>query len=642
VYVLQDKNNLYIAYRCYAEKHKPIECLTSDEDNIIIGIDPFGSKSQAYFFTVYASGIIQDGWIYDDGRTIDHSWEGVWYRGVQVYDDHVDYEVKIPFKSIRYKRGLKQWGIQFYRYTAANRESAYWTEILAHEDPMVSKYGVLKGINPQSSGFYFELYPEGFARYDKNVDAETDSRETKRRLRGSLNIKWDASPQTTINATVYPDFAQIESDPYMLNLSRYPTYLSEKRPFFLDGIEIFRMSNFGENRGFFDQLNLFYTRRVGKSLDGKVVPIIGGLKVTHKTEKWNIGILGAYTDSLETEPERGFGVLRIKRNILENSDVGILVSGTRVNADMYNYALGLDGVYRKGFNQLIIQGAFSDKMGKQGWAFSSGYFGLVKGFLIMGAAEVLDDSFDVSDIGFVPWSGMRKVFVSVGPHRIYKEGFVRSLFYGPVIIAYREPGEDDNSVLGGFMFNPGFRNNWGFNIEGYGGKAYEAVTDFTYYSVSFNSWGSIRGQYVSFGGNFEYSYNYLRGYLAKTLSIWYNLGYSVIDNVSLTLNGNNWFEWDTDDSLVAITSVLTPRTNIRFNADIMLSIFNQMVFSTAGAEYGKTSLSSNRLGVLLSWNFRPKSWFYVAINDYNIENECGKMELYDRVAAAKVKYLLYF
>ncbi|TET16952.1 MAG: hypothetical protein E3J78_08200, partial [Candidatus Cloacimonadota bacterium] len=159
VYVLQDRDNLYIAYRCYAETHKPIACLTSDEDHIIIGIDSFGSKSQAYFFIVYASGIRQDGWVYDDGRTMDNSWEGVWYRGVKVYNNHLDYEIKIPFKSIRYKKGLDTWGIQFYRYSAGNRETDFWTEVLQHENSMVSQYGFLKGINPQSTGYYFELYP---------------------------------------------------------------------------------------------------------------------------------------------------------------------------------------------------------------------------------------------------------------------------------------------------------------------------------------------------------------------------------------------------------------------------------------------------------------------------------------------------
>jgi len=639
VYLLQDEENLYIAYRCYAETNKPIACLTADEDHIIIGIDPFGSKSQAYFFTVYASGIRQDGLVYDDGRTMEHSWEGVWYRGVRLYDDHTDYEIKIPFKSIRYKKDLKEWGIQFHRYCAANRETAFWTEIPLHEDPMVSKYGSLKGINPRSTGYYFELYPEGFVRNDRHGEFEDTTK-----LSGSVNFKWDITPQTTINATVFPDFAQIESDPFVLNLSRYPTYLREQRPFFLEGMDIFRMPDFGDERGFYDKLDIFYTRRVGKSLNAEVVPIIGGLKATHKTEKWNFGILGAYTDSdsAHSEPERSFGVFRVKRKILKNSGIGMLFSGTAVNKDSFNYALGFDGVFRSGFNQVIMQAAISQRNDKSGWAVSTGYLGMVKNFLILSAAEVVNDSFDVSDIGFVPWAGLKKLNLTMGPYRTYKKSFLKTLFYGPSFIVVMEPGEEEASLLGGVTFNPNFRNNWGFNIEGYVGKAHEADTNYTYRSINLSSWGNILGQYLNFGGDYEYKYNYRRNYLANSLSSWFRIGYTIIDNIALSINGNEWFEWDTTGNLLAITSTAMPRVDVRFNADIMLSIFDQMVFDTPETEWGETNLISNRLGALFSWNFKPKSWIYIAVNDYNIEDENGQMEVFNRVAAVKAKYLLYF
>jgi hypothetical protein len=108
VYVLQDKNNLYFAFRCYAEKHKPIASFTTDEDYVVVRIDPFGSKTTGYYFTVFGSNLYYDGWIHDDGRTEDDSWEGVWYQNIKLYDDRLEAEIKIPFKSIRYKKGLDQ------------------------------------------------------------------------------------------------------------------------------------------------------------------------------------------------------------------------------------------------------------------------------------------------------------------------------------------------------------------------------------------------------------------------------------------------------------------------------------------------------------------------------------------------------
>jgi dsDNA-binding SOS-regulon protein len=77
IYLLQDKNNLYVAFRCYADKHKPTANLTKDEDYISFAIDPFQSKTMGYYFWIFGSGIIWDGWVLDDGRNHDDSWEGV-------------------------------------------------------------------------------------------------------------------------------------------------------------------------------------------------------------------------------------------------------------------------------------------------------------------------------------------------------------------------------------------------------------------------------------------------------------------------------------------------------------------------------------------------------------------------------------
>jgi len=144
VYVLQDKDNLYFAFRCYAQNHEPTACFTRDEDYIRISIDPFGSKTTGYYFLVFASELFWDGWVLDDGRTQDDSWEGVWYRAVGVYDDRLEVEIKIPFKSIRYKKGLNPWHIQFMRHIAHNREDDYWTEVLQEEGDLVSKWGICK------------------------------------------------------------------------------------------------------------------------------------------------------------------------------------------------------------------------------------------------------------------------------------------------------------------------------------------------------------------------------------------------------------------------------------------------------------------------------------------------------------------
>jgi hypothetical protein len=371
VYALQDGENLYFAFRCWAQKHKPTACLTADEDYIAVAIDPFGSKTTAYFFLVYGSEIMSDGWVLDDGRTRDDSWEGVWFRAAGLYPDRLEVELKIPFKTIRYRGGLNEWGVDFVRYVAANRETDSWTEYTQVEGSRVSRYGMLRGIQPRVTGYNFEIYPEGFLRTDEYAGENAEAK-----LTGSLNLKWDLTPQTSLNATFYPDFAQIESDPFTLNLSRYPIYLGERRPFFIEGMEIFRLSDFGEDMGFFHPLDIFYSRRVGKSVGQEFVPILAGLKFTGKYPGWNIGALGAFTDDLfrdgsVTEPARSFGAVRVKRQI-GTSDMGLLFSGTRVSDQDYNYALGLDGVYRHGPNQFILSRRSATRTGRRGLLWPQG------------------------------------------------------------------------------------------------------------------------------------------------------------------------------------------------------------------------------------------------------------------------------
>jgi hypothetical protein len=642
VYILQDENNLYFAFRCYAEKHKPIACLTKDEDEIRIGIDPFNSKHTAYYFQIYASGIYRDGWILDDGRTYDDSWDGVWYRGVKTYDDHFDVEVKVPFKSIRYKKGLNNWGITFARYMAHNRETDCWNEFLQMEGVLVSKFGILKNINPQTSGYYFELYPEAYIRYDR-----FEGEEDKIKPNMSMNFKWDLTPQTTLNTTIYPDFAQIESDPFELNLSQYPTYLDERRPFFLEGKDIFRMSDFGD-MGFFDPLEIFYSRRIGKSADGDAIPIITGVKMTNKSEDWNIGALGAYTDEyVDTlsdilEPRRGFGVLRIKRSLSKTSDIGILFSGTMRNKDDYNYAVGIDGVYRKGINQFILQGAMSDKNEKRGWALSSGCASLLGNFLTIIGADVVHDSFDVSDVGFAPWAGRKQFILLSGPYKNYPTGFLRELYIAPGIIVTQEPGNTNYSKMGMLEINPNFRNNWGFDLSFQAGQYYEADTNYFRRALNLSIWGRVTGQYFNCGCNYSYTYNYYRDFIAYQGYNWITYSYSIIPELSISLPSYLWIEWDTTNSIIAMWPMVRPRIDFKMNADVTFTLFSEFVMQAPGTDLGETALLSNRIGFLFSWNFLPKSWLYIALNDYREQDESGKLQPQYTIGAIKAKYLFYF
>jgi hypothetical protein len=352
--------------------------------------------------------------------------------------------------------------------------------------------------------------------------------------------------------------------------------------------------------------------------------------------------MGAFTDSLDIAPKRSFGAIRAQQQVLENSDIGILASGSIADRDNYNYAIGIDGAYRKGPNQFIMQGAFSDKNNKQGYAVSSGFNGFIRNYLVSATAKAIQDSFDVSDVGYVPWSGSETYTISAGPVSFYQSGFLRSLYYGPGVIVGRDPGTDKYSKSGIFSINVNFRNNWGLNINSLMGQSYEADLDFLFRQINLYAWATLFNQSWYTSCSYNYSYNYRRGMLAYQGYNGLGGGSNIGSRMKVSFDSNSWIEWDSLGSIIAITSVITPRIEYRINAEMNISIFNEFVAETPETELSETDLLSNRIGFLYSWNFKPKSWLYIALNDYQVADEQGKLQLANRVSAIKAKYLLYF
>jgi hypothetical protein len=441
-----------------------------------------------------------------------------------------------------------------------------------------------------------------------------------------------------------PDFAQIESDPYSFNISRYPTYLSERRPFFVEGSEVFRMTS---QNGHFSPLNIFYSRRIGKPVAGEPVPILGGLKLTTRSGNSSFGALGAWTDEMVgtdgvvLEPRRGFAALSGKMRLADASNLGLLASGTAADAENYNYALGSDWNFSRGGNRGVVQAALSDKDGKLGWAMSSGYFGYVGRGVMSANMQVISDSFSVDDIGYVPWAGRTRFDVSAGPLFTPRSGALRRLTVTPGIVFGQELGTKNPSYGILASANPNFRNGWGGYAEGFAGHAEEAGLGYFGRSASFSVWGNGLTYNANIGGGYDYSYNYQRGFLAANYSDWLGCTYYVAGRVALMLSANNWWECDPQGSVVAVTSVARPKIDFRINSRVAFNVYDELVFSTPDLRLAESRLVSNRVGFLFSWNFMPKSWFFLAFNDLGTDRGEG-LQLSSRVGAVKLRYLFYF
>jgi hypothetical protein len=254
----------------------------------------------------------------------------------------------------------------------------------------------------------------------------------------------------------------------------------------------------------------------------------------------------------------------------------------------------------------------------------------------------VDDSFDVWDMGYVPWQGVTDVYIAAGPARYPKTGPILRWYLEPGIVVTKFPESDNWSRLATLFFEPQFRNLWGFNIFAEAGQQYEADTNYFYRNIETVIWSGLRASMnLHFGFTYSHRYNYWRGWIASQLWIWHYMSFVPTSRLSLITYGDFIVEWNPEGSIHAITPIWTPRIEYKISHNIDVSLYSEFVFRTEEGKLSTAEVASNRIGFLFAWNFLPKSWFYVALNDYRVDTNNG-LSLQERIAAIKVKYLIYF
>jgi hypothetical protein len=315
-----DNNNLYLIAVCYTPVHGPymVESLKRDfafqkNDNFLLFMDPFDARTDGFSFGANAAGAQWDGAMYEGGK-VDLSWDNKWYSSVKNYPDRWVFEAAIPFKSIRYKKGIREWGINFSRNDLITTEKSSWapvprqfpTAALAYtgtivwdEEPPVASSNV--SVIPYVLGGVTKDYQNGSkASYRKDIGGDV-----KVALTSSLNL----------DMTVNPDFSQVDVDQQVINLNRYELFFPEKRQFFLENGDLF--SNFG-----YADIRPFFSRRIGLN-----APIRFGTRMTGKIDKnWRVGVMDVQTGQSGTAnlPGQNFGVFTLQRRVFSRSNIAFM------------------------------------------------------------------------------------------------------------------------------------------------------------------------------------------------------------------------------------------------------------------------------------------------------------------------------
>jgi hypothetical protein len=382
VRVTYDDKNLYVLARMYDPAPDSIISLLSRRDvrtqseQLKLVIDSYHDKKTGFEFITNPAGVKRDFYVSNDNNE-DDSWDAVWEVGTKI--DSVGWvaEFRIPFSQIRYAPGSDQtFGLLIVRDVARTGERISWPLIKRNVQGYVSQAGELSGIGQLPTPRRLEILPYtvlksstrdfgsaqlGGGRYSHPSDVTVGA-----------DLKYGLSSNLTLDATINPDFGQVEADPAQLNLTAFETFFEERRPFFLEGAGIF---SFNTNCGDIDSgcTGLFYSRRIGRSpqltesygdaSSPTATPIAAAGKITGRLANGvSIGLLNAMTQEVDgvttvngrvaaIEPRTNYSVIRLQKDHADGQgEMGIMLTGVNRSLDATAQPYLRDAAYSGGID----------------------------------------------------------------------------------------------------------------------------------------------------------------------------------------------------------------------------------------------------------------------------------------------------
>ncbi|HUG00526.1 MAG TPA: DUF5916 domain-containing protein [Longimicrobiales bacterium] len=416
--VLFDGEALYVGVRLFDDDPGAIASQLTRRDQTSgysdwagVIIDSYFDRRTAFAFYVNPKGVRRDLYIFNDSDD-DEGWDPVWEAAAMVDGEGWSAEMRIPLSQLRFSATAEgqevRWGINFYREIAREDEESYWSPVLPEEDGFVSRAGTLEGLPRLDPPRRLEIEPYTSASLTRAPGNGANPFYERNDAGASIgaDVNWGVTPDLTLSATINPDFGQVEVDPAVVNLSAFETFFPEKRPFFLEGVDIF--NSFGSTRTYnnFGGQDVFFSRRIGREPQRGVpdasfadVPaqttIATAAKLSGKTSGgWSIGVLDAVTleetasfvdedgafGETPVEPTTNYFVGRVRKDVRAgNTVVGGIVTATNraMDGDLFGPLMHSDAY----FGGLDFEHAWNDRE----WTLS----GYVGGSYVRGSEEAL-------------------------------------------------------------------------------------------------------------------------------------------------------------------------------------------------------------------------------------------------------------
>lgn len=359
VRVIAHPDEIVIGVRCYDDPagivsySKARDAELDEEDNVVIVLDTFGDGRSGYVFGINPGGSRLDGLVAAEGADVNTDWNTVWEAATSQDAAGWSAEIRLPIKSLSFRKGLHRWGFNIERRVQRLQESSRWSGAkLDFEIYQTSQAGILAELPDFDFGLGLTVRPAVVSEAKRPRPGTSREYDTD----FSLDASQKLGPNLTSTLTVNTDFGETEADLRQTNLTRFDILFPEKRSFFLEGSDIFE---FGLGTSLESASVLpFFSRRIGLftpegESEGVQVPILAGGKLQGRVGGTNVGALmvatdgsvAAVGDAVQSLPPAEMGVVRIKQNVLSESSVGLI--GTYGDPlDRTSWLAGADFTYR--------------------------------------------------------------------------------------------------------------------------------------------------------------------------------------------------------------------------------------------------------------------------------------------------------
>jgi hypothetical protein len=631
-----DAQHLYIVATCFHGGWKyMVESLRRDwnfgrNDNFIFFMDTFEDQTNGFTFGANAAGAQWDGILYEGGKA-DLSWDNKWVSVTKYYNDRWVFEAAIPFKSIRYKKGISKWGINFSRQDLRTTEKSSWAPVPRQFPTASLAYtGVLVWDQPPPEpGVNVSLIPYVLGGVSK--DYHNDKAPVYKKAIGG-DAKIAVTSSLNLDLTINPDFSQVDVDRQVTNLDRFELFFPERRQFFLENGDLF--GNFG-----YLNVRPFFSRRIGLVQTGPTkyeqVPIAYGARLSGKLNKnWRLGAMYMNTkeDTLFGLQKQHFSTFAIQRRVFSRSNVGFIFvnrdSGPTLETTIpvvnpyknsYNRNIGLEYNLASSNNywtgKALFMKSFSPGVTRDDFVQAGHLTYFSRIWNITWQHEYVGKNYN-AEVGYLP----RKGYFKINPQitRLFFPKGGKILSHGPLaMMTYFHNdsiGKTDNELVAAYNITWRQRSTltvWAahnfvevlspFDPTRSGKDSIDVLTKHSWDAVGFD-WISKPQKLFTYTLSMRYGGYYMN---STRFNLVAELGYRFQPFASITVNASY-----TDLDLPSPWGrtkfwLVSPRLDVTLTNKFFLTAFTQ---------YNQQSNNVN-LNARLQWRYRPASDFFIVYTD---------------------------